>query len=300
MPPVTVIANTARSAYQLFKRGKKARDFYNTVKATIDEDTRSGTLFKLGIKYSTDVLGKLLGESLSSHPYFKFHKAHLEILAQALNISSIRKTALETFNKAVTAADSAESLAQSLRTYDERRQALLWDWHWSLEEFLRLSAQYAVNPSGAAREIADMGTTPGQMTAVANAHLEEWRAGWAELCLDCLGLLGMVDMEYRMAEAAMTRYNEKLKSLEQKGSLGKIASYSVQQDRYWEEFDRMENPTSGKSEDAIEDPSGFARKQRDAIDAYASTLADNCDVVMSDAVRKSTFLIASLKTPSAR
>jgi Asp-tRNA(Asn)/Glu-tRNA(Gln) amidotransferase A subunit family amidase len=282
------------------RRGKKARDYYRLVKGTVEENERSGSLFKLGIKFSVDVLGKLLGRSVSWHPYFTYHKAHMEMLAQALNVSSISDAAWEALNRAISAADSIAALAGSLDSYEDRKNALVWDWMWSLKEPIRLVETYKTNPAGVSREIADSGQTPEQMAAYVDDYLDNWRARWAELCVDCFTLLGMVDAEYRMAEAAMARYNQKMQALRAKGSLGTIAAAATQEKRDWEQYDRMVNNPKGKSAQAVEDPAAYAKKQRDMVDQAADVLADTCDILMSDAVRKADFLIQNIRLIQAK
>ena len=81
------ITKKAADAYSLFKKAKKIRTYGKLVKESIDEDTRSGALMKLGIRAMLDIASKAIGTSLTSHPYFTYHKVHLEVLAQALNAS---------------------------------------------------------------------------------------------------------------------------------------------------------------------------------------------------------------------
>lgn len=291
----TPLSSGARDSYAAFKKGKKAYDYYKLVKSTLDEDTRSGALFKLGLKFSVDVIGKLIGTSLTSHPYFTYHKAHIELLVQALNATETKAHAIDALSKAISAADSANTLAQTLGTYTERKNALVWDWQWNLAEPVRMVSQYKTNPASVTKDIADSGQTPEQMNAYLADYLENHRARWAELCMDALQLLAMTDAEYRMADEAMTRYNQKMKKLADGGNLGKIAAYSTEQDRQWQQYDRMVHPSSSKPSQSVEDPSGFARKRRDSVDAVASSLSSACDFVMSDEISKPSAYILRIQ-----
>jgi hypothetical protein len=278
------LSSRAAEAYRAYKKGKKAYDYYKLVKATVDEDTRTGALFKLGIKFSVDVIGKVIGTSLTSHPYFTYHKVHIEVLVQALNATSMKDHAVEALSKAVASADSASDLAHTLGGYKDRKNALGWVWMLNLAEPIRMMSQYKTNPGSVAKDIADSGRTPEQMNAYLADYLDNLRARWAELCMDTLALLAMVDTEYRMADEAMNRYNAKMKKMQEGGNLGKIAAYSTDQERQWQQYERMVNPSASKPSQSVEDPAGFARKQRDSVDTVASSFSTACDLVMSDEV----------------
>ena len=44
------IGQKAKDAYDKYKKFKKAKEYYSAIKKTLDEDTRSEGLFKLGMK----------------------------------------------------------------------------------------------------------------------------------------------------------------------------------------------------------------------------------------------------------
>jgi hypothetical protein len=142
-----------------------------------------------------------------------------------------------------------------------------------------------------------VGFTPATLDKHVEDNLYEWRASWSELCLDSLELLVMVNAEARVAEAAMARYNEKIKKMtEGKSSIGRIAGYAAEQDRQWQIYERMTEPSkAGRPEQAVKDPAAYARRQRDAVDAVASQLSQACDVVLSDAVNTPDSVISKVK-----
>ena len=72
---------------------------------------------KLGIRAMLDIASKAIGTSLTSHPYFTYHKVHLEALAQALNASSNLDKAEEALNRAIRSADASASLRKALEDY---------------------------------------------------------------------------------------------------------------------------------------------------------------------------------------
>jgi hypothetical protein len=280
----TPLSQKAKDAYGSYKKGKKAYDYYKLVIATVDEDTRSGALFKLGLKFSTDVIGKLLGTSITSNPYYAYHKVHIEMLVQALNVSTMQEKALDSLNRAISAADSTNSFARSLSTYQERKNALGWDWLWNLNTPVQWLTESRTNATATQKQMADAGWSVDRLGPYVNEALENHRARWAEMTMEALELLAMTDSEYRMADAAMTTYNQKMKKMSESGNLGRIGAYGADQKRQWEEFDRAVNPSVAKPQQAVSDPAGFARKQRDSVDTVASSLSRMCDFVWSDDV----------------
>ena len=53
-----------KAAYPKLKAGKKAFDYLKLVKGAIDENTRNGSLFKLGVKGTMDIASKVIGTSV--------------------------------------------------------------------------------------------------------------------------------------------------------------------------------------------------------------------------------------------
>ena len=290
------VSTKAADAYQKYKTAKKAYDYYKLARGALDEDTRSGSLFKLGIKVTTDVAKRVLGTSITSHPYFTYHKVHFEALAQALDAVEMKDMATNAFNRAVSAADSTSSVTTVLQTFTHRRNALNVFWAMNLAEPINIRARSRTNPTAAAAEMKDVGFTPQTMDKFIEDNLYSWRASWSELCADGLELLLMVDAEARIAEAAMARYTAKVKKLTEGGSaFGRIAGFAAERDRQWAIYDRMTSrPTPGKPEQAVQDPALYARKQRDSADAMAGRLAQACDIVLSDAVNAPDTLLRKL------
>lgn len=285
-----VVSLSAKQAYNVFKKGKKAYSYYKLVKETLDVDTRSGASLKLGVKLAADITGKILGRSITLHPYFTYHKAHIAALADALNASSNYDRAIEAFNKAVSAADSSATLTDNIREYASRT-TLFAAQYFFFVEVLRLSREVSSPQtySAAAREMAEAGLSNNQLQQ-SESDLDAWRANWAGLYMDVLELLTMVDIEYRTASEAYAKFNKTIETLKHGSNMARIAGYAAEEKRQWEIYDRMTNPTSGKREQAVTDPSAFANTQRDRVDNVARALAEMCDLVMSDEVRdRDTF-----------
>jgi hypothetical protein len=274
------VSQNAADAYSLFKKVKKIRTYGKLVKESIDEDTRSGALMKLGIRAMLEIAGKALGTSLTSHPYFTYHKVHLEALAQALNASSNLDKAREALNLAIRSADASASLTKALVDYEHRKNALKFTYTVFIGGSLMLLRDRGTNPQ-AARDISSAGQTPESLQAVTDQSIYEWRARWCELFLDSVELLAMAQVELRATEAAMQKFDEKMKALSSGGNIGKVAAYRMKEDREWQQYDRMTQPGTG-SDQAVEDPAGYARKQVDAIESVSDSLGEGCEAAMSD------------------
>jgi hypothetical protein len=273
------ITKKAADAYALFKKVKKIKTYGTLIKDSVDENTRSGALMKLGIRAMLDLAGKALGTSLTSHPYFTYHKVHLEALAQALNASSNLDKAEEALDRAVRSADAANSLTKALDDYRHRKNGLKLTYAVFIAGSLNLLRDQS-NPRSL-QIIKDAGQTPQSLQATVDRDIYEWRANWCDVYLDSIQLLTMAEVERRATEAAMQRFDEKMKALNSGGNMGKIAAYRVEQDRQWQEFDRATKPGTG-SVQAVEDPAGYARDQVNTIQQLSDALGEGCEAAMSD------------------
>jgi len=283
------ITKKAADAYTLFKKVKKIRTYEKLVKESIDEDTRTGALMKLGIRAMLDIAGKAIGTSLTSHPYFTYHKVHLEALAQALNASSNFDKAEDALNLAIRSADSSASLRKALDDYGHRKNGLKFTYAVFISGSLLLLRDSATNPQ-AARDIRDAGQTPESLQATTNQSIYEWRALWCDLYLDSVQLLGMAEVELRATQAAMQKFDEKMKALSSGGNMGKIAAYRVQEDRQWQEYDRM-TQSGGGSVQAVEDPVAYAQSQVNDIEELSRDLGEGCEAAMSDDACKPDIIL---------
>jgi len=274
------ISQKASDAYSVLKKAKKIRTYGKLVKESINEDTRPGGLMKLGIRGMLDIAGKAMGRSLTKHPYFTYHKVHLEALAQALNASSNQDKALEALNRAISSADATSSLTRVLTDYQLRKNGLKLTYAAFISGSLAMLRDYRTDARSAS-DIKDAGQTPESLNAATNLNIYEWRALWCELFLDSVQLLAMAQVELRATEVAMQKFDEKMKTLASAGNMGRIGAYSVQQERQWQQFDRMTKPGSG-SQKAVEDPVAFARDQLEAIEKVTNLLGEACEIAMGD------------------
>jgi hypothetical protein len=270
------VSQQAAYAYSLFKNAKKIRGYGKTIKDIIDDDTRSGTLLTLGIEGMLNIAGKALGSNLSKHPYFAFHKAHLEALAQALNASTNFDDAQADLSRAIGSADAAEALTRALADYRIRRKSLNVAYRFQIA-----GALLVLRDRGGDQMIRESGQTHAGMQAATDRNIYEWRALWSELYFDSVQLLAMAQVELRATEDAMKNFDQKMKALSKDGAIGGLFAAQVKKNREWEWFDRASKPGSRK-EGAVLDPVGFTRKQVDAIQDLSDELADGCESALSD------------------
>jgi hypothetical protein len=286
------ISKKAADAYTLFKMGKKVLTYGKLVKAAIDEDTRPGALAKLGIRGMLEIAGKAIGTSLTSHPYFRYHKAHLEALAQALNASSNFDSAQAALNGAIRSADASESLAKTLGIYAFRKNGLKLVYVTMIGGSLRLLADSGPQ---AEKQLKDANQTRDSLRTTVDQSMYEWRASFCDLVVDSVQLLAMAQVELRTAQLAMKRFNDKIKALKSASSIGVVFAYKAEENWQWQEFDRMTQPGTGDSR-AVADPSGYARDRVDAIENASDQLAKGCDAALSDDAYNPDRLILRIGT----
>jgi hypothetical protein len=270
------VSQNAAYAYSLFKNVKKIRTYGKLVKESVDEDTRSGALMKLGIRGMLEIAGNALGTSLTSHPYFACHKAHLEALAQALNASSNLDSAREALNSAIRSADAAGALTGALADYRTRKNGLKVVYSFQIAGSLRTLQDRGGDP-----QLKETVETHGPLQATTDRNIYEWQALWSELYLNSVQLLAMAQVELRATEAAMKNFDEKMKALSSGGGMGMLGAAQMKKDREWQWYDRASKPGSG-SEKAVLDPVGYAQDQVNAIQELSDRLGEGCEAAMSD------------------
>lgn len=276
----------ATFGYKTLVGGKEAYSYYKIIKGALDEDTRTGALFKGAIKVSTAVAKKAIGMSIVSNPYFAYHKMGITVLANTMSAVETKNMTAEAFKNAVAAADSTSRVSLVLEGLEHRRVML--DWYWCVNIWVPMSTLELSmrNPAEAKLQAAmDDKTLETLKTDVAK-ELRTWRESWAELCGDSLELMFMVDAETRVAEAAFDRYKKKLtKLMESNSTVDRVAGHAAEQEALWTAYERLKNPSPDKHDQAVLDPVAFARTQRARTDRVAATFAKACDLVFNDVVK---------------
>jgi hypothetical protein len=279
----TKLAPSALSAF-LAKADftKKCYDYLSKVKDALDESKRDGTVFKLGIKVSLDLAKKWLGVSLTTHPYFTYHKVMLDALADALNAARNSREAVASYRRAVSAATSKAVAAEFNRL--EGRKVDLVAAHLQFRDRLGVAADIArgmYQGQAAEAKIQQYGGTDRISEALAD--LEAWRAMWAGLSFDSMSLVIMAGSELHVAEAAMQKVRSLLsKLMSGQHTVDVVAGYGATNAIEWEKYDQIVGEKA--PDQAAFDPVGFAQSTSDKAVAWAGALADMCDFVRSDQV----------------
>jgi tetratricopeptide (TPR) repeat protein len=277
------VSQQAKDAYAKYKKYKKAKGYYDTVMKLIDEDTRSAEFFKQGLKGLTKLGEKIVGKGFSKHPYFAYHKTHFEALASALTASDTHYNALKALSRAIESADSTEALAAQIKDLNDRKTTLKMNYAIGIsgtQQFLRDASR---DEAQAEDELAGTGQTIESVKVKAEAVLEAWRAEACLLFSDSVDLMAMVDIEYRGASAAYARFTEKTKKLQQSNkSIDRVAGLAAEKKRQEEAvMRRYEKPQNATAVETVMDPSLYAQRQRDKVEAVVDVLGKVCDVAMS-------------------
>lgn len=279
----------AKAAYDRLKKWKKtAKEYYETAKKLADEDTRTGEIFKQGLKGMMKLAEKFSGQALTKHPYFTYHKKHLEALANALNASETSKNAMKALHEAVSAADSAAVLSAQIKDIEDRKNRLKLAYVHLLEDGFETYKNLAVLPTQARKDLADMGMSEAELRVQVEEGIHAFRASCAELFFAALDLLAMVDTEARAAEAAYKRYQAKVgKLIGGKAPIDRVAGLGTEYQRQLEWAERVLDETRGGTSptarsEAIMDPTVYARQQRALVQDLVDRLARLCDTAMSD------------------
>jgi hypothetical protein len=278
------VSQNAAYAWSLFKHVKKVRAYGKLVQQSVDEDTRPGALMSLGVEAMLEIAGKALGTSLTSHPYFACHRAHLEALAQALNASSNLDSARQALGSAIRSADAAGALTGALADYRTRNNGLKVVYSFQIAGSLRTLQDRGGDP-----HLKDTVETHGPLQATTDRNIYEWQALWSELFLESVQLLAMGQVQLRATEAAMKNFDQKMKALSTGGGMGAIGAAQMKKERDFQWLDRARTPGSG-SEKAVLDPAGYARDQVSAIQDLSDILGENCEAAMSDDVYRPDIL----------
>lgn len=298
---LTTKAKAAYDKYQKVKKAKghydTAKGYYNSVKNILDEDTRSEEYFKLGLKGLMKLGERAVGQSLSKHPYYAYHKVHLEILGKALTASSTHENAMKALHQAIASADSASVLTKQQIDLKSRKKRLMVEYSMFMAGGLQLLRDYSARPAQVAKQIqTETGSSPDDLRRTMDDFVYAWRARICELYFDGVDLFAMVDIEYKAASAAYKKYEQKVQKLQQSSSsLDRIAGLGAERKRQYEWLERVQNQKSGGgSPQAVQDPSAYAGRQRDSVADVVEALAAICDIAMGPNAYNPNFVKASM------
>ena len=281
------LANTGRLSMYLKKTGiaQKAFSYATKINEALDDQKREGGLLKLGVKVSVDLAGKLLGTSLTTHPYYAYHKAMIDALADALNANRNSRAAVDAFNRAVSAANSAAVAAEFKRL--EARKVELVSNHFAFKDRIGVAADIArglMSDELAKTKIAQMG---GTALSEAVADLEVWRANWCGLSFDALQLEIMAGSELNVAMEAMKRAKDLVAGLMGGSNTNRVAGHAATNNMEWEKYDQIVGQK--KPDLSLMDPVRFAQGNVDKATAWAGQFSEMCDFVRSEDVLFSSY-----------
>ncbi len=255
-------------------KAQKAFSYIKAIRETLDEKKRDGGLLKLGVKVSLEIAGKLLGTSLTTHPYYAYHKAQIEALADALNADRNSREAVNQYKRAVAAANST-ALASEFKRLESRKV----DISASHSEFRDKRFGVAVDiarglMSGefAKRKIAEYGTGP---LADALADFDIWRANWAGLAFDSMQLQIMAGNELNIAIEAINKVKDLMTTLMGGTNASRIGGYAAISNIEWEKY--YEIVGEKQPDRLMRDPVKFAQDNFDKAAAWAQAFAEMCD-----------------------
>ena len=82
------------------RKVKKYKRNYERIKRLVNEETRHGSLFKEALKGVLDAASRLIGAPLTRHPYYKYHKVHIDLLASSIDVMTAHEQASIDWRKA--------------------------------------------------------------------------------------------------------------------------------------------------------------------------------------------------------
>jgi hypothetical protein len=259
---------------------RKAYQYFREIQNAFDETKRDGAIFKIGIKASIDLAGKLLGTSISTHPYYVYHKVHFEVLASVLNAHRNHQAAIEAYRTAIRAADS-DAVRKEFQRLEERKVEIVAN-RSQFKDTVGIAADIArglMTDDFARKKIAHYGSA---RLAQAVADLETWRANWAGLAFDALQLQIMAGNELAAAMKAMQKVKELISGLIHGNSAGRVAGYGAINAIEWEKYDQIVR--RNKPSQLMIDPVQFAQGNLDKAAAWAEAFSQMCDFVRTEEV----------------
>lgn len=265
---------------------QKAYNYTRLVFDTFDEKTRSGGILKLGLEVALEVGSKFLGRSLSTHPYYTYHKVMIDALADTLNASRNAKAAVESYRRAVNAAQS-EGLANAFRLIERRKTDVGGGFIYVRKElgFVSDLRRGLMSPAFARKKIAELGQSNIERAV---QQMSQFRAVWAGIVFDCLTLQLLAASEVKAAAVATAKAGELIDGLMKGGSVSVVGGQSARNMIEWEKYDRVVRQKAPQK--ATMDPVGFAEDALSKATAYVNAFAAMLDFVLSnDAHRDNAY-----------
>lgn len=256
---------------------QKAYNYTRLVMDTFDERTRTGGVLKLGIEIALDVGGVLLGRSLSSHPYYTYHKVMIEALADTLNVSRNAQAAVDAYRRAANAAQS-EALSKAFFQIERHKVDVnVANLDFRKERgFIADFQRGLMTPEFARKKVAELGR---DKIVAAAEHVEAIRANWAGLVFECLELQLLAASGVKAATAAMKKADELIAGLLSGNSVNVVGGLAARNMIEWEKYDSIVRKK--KPQSAAMDPVAFATASLAKAAEWTTAFAAMFDFVMS-------------------
>ena len=264
---------------------QKAITYVRSLQQVLDEQKREGGLLKLGIDISLDLTEHFLEVSLTTHPYYAYHKAMIDALADALNANRNSREAVDSYRRAVAAANST-ALASEFKRIEARIVDVSAEYS-LFGKTVRMAADIkrgGMTDDFARKKIAEYG---GRNLFDSLADLDTWRAHWAGLAFDAMQLQIMAGVELNVAIEAMKKAKGLIATLMEGSNTNRVAGYGAINNIEWEKYDQIVGQK--KPDLSLMDPIKFAQGNYDKAAAWSQEFAEMCDFVRSSAVLFSSY-----------
>ena len=110
-----------KQAYAKYKKFKdpcdKFQEYFDLANRLLDEDKRDAAIYEQSFKALMSAGEKILGRSISSHPYFKYHEQHFKVLWSTVEARSTVDNARASLDKAVKIVAQVRNEAYGIKKY---------------------------------------------------------------------------------------------------------------------------------------------------------------------------------------
>lgn len=256
----------ADAAQKVYSYSRKAYDL-------LDEKTRQGAIIKISVDAAIDIVGALLGASLSTHPYYVYHKAMMEYLADAVDANRNAREAIAQYRKAVSAATS-KALADEFKRLDSRKVEISAA-HVDFRDTVGIAADMARGLLSEKMIQEKVKRYGAKRIGNSLIDLQVWRIAWTGLAFEGVKLQVMAHNQLKAAQAAMAKVEDLVQGLMQGNYLKKVNGYGAQNHIEWEKYDLIVN--QGRPQQAALDPVAFAQGNFQKAQAWCQALTEMCD-----------------------
>jgi len=279
MSDISTISATSRQ-HDFVKQMDDMSALYQRLKAVCDETTRIGEAITITADVTMKIVTKVGGSALADHPYYSFHKTHIEVLAAVGNATGSVSIAVNAHAAGLKAAASTGNLRKQTAKFAWGIQALQEHWDTQLHGTL-IHADFWAGDETMDERAASLkreAVTEEQIKAEAKAMLNEWRFRFAGLVDNSLKLYVMMRTEYAAVLQASQRYKRALATIQgsQSGitaNVGVVAEYALRNRLLEEQFAHIKATGSDYDKVIREDALGYAKANLTHVQKIAVSIA---------------------------